>query len=624
MPSGLGEGIMEGHKVNKQKAALWKSIRLGLAILLGLFIFAYGFQVTRVDLEDLRSERRQESLVRVVRALARPDIFEYEQEVEVVNAPVYVTCPTSGSPVVAEPDTSGPYLVVTPPCANPGETVRVEGYSFAPDTTGPLRFVPGNDSSNVVELGRDNVKTDSSGYFAFNFTLPKRPSEEVQFIRATLRKNIGTPHFTQSAYDTWEKIVETVFLALLATVFGTILAIPLSFIAARNLMKPVKSPLASIALSVLGWPIGIVIGYLIVRWVEGLNAPFAENIWVNLISVILMPVLAWLGLRWALPQEETSRPATALQLARMGILFLILLIGFYGLFQLANLSKNLGLLSANALGSLAFLGNFFFQVGDIVSIITPALGGLAAGGALSSFMGRLGQRISERYSPETVKIFNILFSVLAGAATFGLIGQLVEWLYQIGNPIYTWWGPILTGSLLGLALAVFTKAKDTLPIGMFIYYITRTFLNGLRSIEALVMAIVFVIAVGIGPFAGVMALGLHTIVSLAKLYSEQVESILPGPLEAIQATGANRLQMIIYAVVPQIIPPYISYTMYRWDINVRMSTIIGFVGGGGIGFLLQQNINLLNYRAASVQMLAIAVVVATMDYISSVLREKYV
>jgi phosphonate transport system permease protein len=200
----------------------------------------------------------------------------------------------------------------------------------------------------------------------------------------------------------------------------------------------------------------------------------------------------------------------------------------------------------------------------------------------------------------------------------------VEWLYQIGQPAYTLWGPVLVGALLGLVLAVFTNPKANLSIGMVIYYVTRTFLNGLRSIEALVMAIVFVIAVGIGPFAGMMALGLHTIVSLAKLYSEQVESISSGPMEAVEATGANRLQTIIYAVIPQIIPPYISYTMYRWDINVRMSTIIGFVGGGGIGFLLQQNINLLNYRAASAQMLAIAVVVASMDYISSVLREKYV
>jgi phosphonate transport system permease protein len=136
------------------------------------------------------------------------------------------------------------------------------------------------------------------------------------------------------------------------------------------------------------------------------------------------------------------------------------------------------------------------------------------------------------------------------------------------------------------------------------------------------MVIVFAVWVGIGPFAGVLALALHTIASNAKLYSEQVEGIMAGPLEAVTATGANRLQTIIYAVIPQIIPPYISYTMYRWDINVRMSTIIGFAGGGGIGFLLQQNINLLNYRAASAQMLAIAVVVASMDYVSSKLREK--
>jgi phosphonate ABC transporter permease subunit PhnE len=389
-------------------------------------------------------------------------------------------------------------------------------------------------------------------------------------------------------------------------------------------MKPVRSPLASIALSILGWPIGIAVGYTVVHWVEVLSKAVTGNILVNIVSVILSAVLLWYGLRWALPQEEIAKPSTSLRLRRLGILLVTVLIGFYGLFQLAILSKNVGLLTRASFGQLAFLGNFLFQVGDIVGIITSVLGGLAAGAALSGFMGGLGQRLTEKLSLASVKILNIIFSILAGAVTFGLIGQLLEWLYQIGNPFYTLWGPVITGALLGLVIALLTKAKTTLPTGMVIYYITRTFLNGLRSIEALVMAIVFVIAVGIGPFAGMMALGLHTIVSLAKLYSEQVESIMAGPLEAIQATGANRLQTIVYAVIPQIIPPYISYTMYRWDINVRMSTIIGFVGGGGIGFLLQQNINLLNYRAASAQMLAIAIVVASMDYISSVLREKYV
>ncbi|MCC6300466.1 MAG: ABC transporter permease subunit [Anaerolineales bacterium] len=285
---------------------------------------------------------------------------------------------------------------------------------------------------------------------------------------------------------------------------------------------------------------------------------------------------------------------------------------------------NVGKFGVTSFGSLAFIGNFLFQTGDIVAITTPVLGGIAAGGALSSFLGRIGQRASEKLAPSAMRMVNIIFTTLAGATIVGLIGQLIEWLYQIGQPMYVLWGPIIAGGLIGLVLALTAKPKDTLPTGMVIYYVTRTILNGLRSVEALVMAIVFVIAVGIGPFAGVMALGLHTIVSLAKLYSEQVESIMAGPLEAIQATGADRLQTIVYAVVPQIIPPYISYTMYRWDINVRMSTIIGFVGGGGIGFLLQQNINLLNYRAASAQMLAIAIVVASMDYISSVLREKYV
>jgi phosphonate ABC transporter permease subunit PhnE len=608
----------------ENKASIWKSLQVGIAVLFVLIVYAYGFQITKVDLEDLRSERRQESLVRVMRALARPEIFEYDQAEEIINVPVYVTCPVGSSPILPEPNTSGPYLIVTPACADPGETVQVEGFNFAPTTSGPLRFVPGSDPSNVVALGRDNVQTDAAGHFVYDFKLPDRPSDDVQFIRASLSQNVGLPRFSKTAEDTWDKIIETVFLALLATTFGTFLAIPLSFVAARNLMKPVKSPLASIALSLLGWPIGIVIGYLVVRWVGSLSSPFAANLPVNLISVIVAPLLVWLGVRWALPQEEISVPSVSIQIMRLAVLFLTVLVGFYGLFQAASLAMNFGRWGMTNLGWLSFLGNFLFQIGDIVRIITPALGGLAAGGAVSSFMGRIGQRSAERLSPANTKIFNVIFATLAGAVTFGLIGQLVAWLYQINNPVYTFWGPILTGALLGLSVALATKAKDTLPTGMVIYYITRTILNGLRSIEALVMAIVFVIAVGIGPFAGVMALGLHTIVSLAKLYSEQVESIMAGPLEAIQATGANRLQTIVYAVIPQIIPPYISYTMYRWDINVRMSTIIGFVGGGGIGFLLQQNINLLNYRAASAQMFAIAIVVASMDYISSVLREKYV
>jgi phosphonate transport system permease protein len=159
---------------------------------------------------------------------------------------------------------------------------------------------------------------------------------------------------------------------------------------------------------------------------------------------------------------------------------------------------------------------------------------------------------------------------------------------------------------------------------MVIYNTSRTLLNTIRSIEPLIMGIVFVIWVSIGPFAGTLALMLHSVAALGKLYSEQIENIDQGPIEAIQATGANRLQTILYAVVPQIIPPYIAFTMYRWDINVRMSTIIGFVGGGGIGFLLQQQISLLRYSEAGVSILAIAIVVTVLDNVSAIIRERMI
>ena len=157
-----------------------------------------------------------------------------------------------------------------------------------------------------------------------------------------------------------------------------------------------------------------------------------------------------------------------------------------------------------------------------------------------------------------------------------------------------------------------------------VYYVVRTILNVLRSIEPLVMAIIFAVWVGIGPFAGVLALAVHSVASLGKLYSEQIESIDRGPLEAITATGATRFQTVMYGVLPQILPPYLSFTIYRWDINVRMSIIIGMVGGGGIGQPLQQYIMLLRWRSAGMVLWLVVTLVWLLDFASSKLREKII
>ena len=103
-----------------------------------------------------------------------------------------------------------------------------------------------------------------------------------------------------------------------------------------------------------------------------------------------------------------------------------------------------------------------------------------------------------------------------------------------------------------------------------------------------------------------------------------IEGIDPGPIEAIQATGATKLQTIVHAVVPQMIPPFVSFSIYRWDINVRMSTVIGLVGGGGVGFILVQYIRLLDYRAAGIAGWFIALTVSILDYVSAQIRARFV
>jgi phosphonate transport system permease protein len=187
----------------------------------------------------------------------------------------------------------------------------------------------------------------------------------------------------------------------------------------------------------------------------------------------------------------------------------------------------------------------------------------------------------------------------------------------------------MMATFFGIILALpvsFLAARNLMSANVFtmgIYYLVRGVLNIIRSIEPLIWAILAVIIVGLGPWAGILALTVHSIAALGKLYSEAIESIDNGPIEAVQATGANWFQIVMYAVVPQVIPPFVSFTIYRWDVNIRMSTIIGMVGGGGIGYLLVQWIRNLDYRAAGIAVWFIAVTVAILDYVSAEIREKF-
>jgi phosphonate transport system permease protein len=186
----------------------------------------------------------------------------------------------------------------------------------------------------------------------------------------------------------------------------------------------------------------------------------------------------------------------------------------------------------------------------------------------------------------------------------------------------------LMATALALLLAIpvsFLAARNLMSANPFtyaVYFVVRTILNILRSIEPLIIAIIFVVIVGLGPFAGVLALAVHSVAALAKLYSEVIEGIDPGPIEAVRATGANWTQVVRFAVIPQIVPPFTAFTIYRWDINVRSATIIGFVGGGGIGFLLIELIRINDFRGVSALFITIAAIVILLDYVSAKIRER--
>ena len=204
----------------------------------------------------------------------------------------------------------------------------------------------------------------------------------------------------------------------------------------------------------------------------------------------------------------------------------------------------------------------------------------------------------------------------------------------IGNEVLKGALTTVSMALIATALAVlfavpisFLAAHNLMsgnPLTFAVYIVVRTLLNILRSIESLIIAIVFVVIVGLGPFAGMLALAVHSIAALAKLYSEVIEGIDPGPIEAVRATGANWVQTVRYAVIPQIIPPFTAFTIYRWDINVRSATIVGVVGGGGIGFLLIELIRVNDMGGVSSVFIAIAIIVVTLDYLSAKMREKLV
>lgn len=196
-----------------------------------------------------------------------------------------------------------------------------------------------------------------------------------------------------------------------------------------------------------------------------------------------------------------------------------------------------------------------------------------------------------------------------------------EWRTYVSETVVT-----LQIALWGTVLAVVTAV----PMGLlassnitpwWIHQPVRRLMDAFRAINEMVFAMLFVVAVGLGPFAGVLALWIHTAGILAKLFSEAVEAIDPQPVEGIRATGAGPLHEIIYGVLPQVMPLWISFALYRFESNVRSATVVGMVGAGGIGMVLWEIIRGFMYAETCAVMIIVVATVSLIDLVSARIRK---
>ncbi len=463
-------------------------------------------------------------------------------------------------------------------------------------------------------------------------------------------------------------LLETIAMGLMATIFSTILAIPISFLAAHNVMSRFPGGVAiyyvmRTILNVVRAIDTIVWGLIVIVWV-GLGT-FAGVIALTIHSVAALAKLFSEEIEHIDPgpvEAVTATGANLVQIIRYAIVPQII----PSFLAYSLLRWDINMRSATVIGFVAGGGIGYFVIEAVrmggYQQYATALWAVAVVIIIVDYISEKWRENILKDQPQkdkkrrrTGEVLRTAFYVILGLAAFiycwnvaeisirsmldpgknfgrllldfikiDLSPNVVQLVFQ--QMMVTIFQALLA-TTLGAILAVpfsFLAAKNLTghsPLSAWLYYLTRGIFNILRSVEALLYVVIFVFWVGIGPFAGMLALAVTSFALIGKLFSEAIENIDPGPIEAVTATGANRFQTVIYAVLPQIAPPFISYLIYQWDINIRMATIIGFAGGGGIGLTLTTFFGSLQYHKAGTVVLFIVVVVAVMDFASAKIRQ---
>ena len=681
---------------------------LGFAIPI-LLVYIIAWQVTDVNLTRLVTRF---SDVRIIfDAIIHPDLLTRDTETQEGSTTIWIPC--SEPPQTTSPGgNSGLPVSADKPCGTVGDTLVMVGQGFIPNTTGNIYWQEYGGTNEVQVRAQGApvlVTTDAEGKFSVSFVIPTfagrdgldpnapiingiqarfvqevgplKPSENFGVLIGSIQQvpapdwmiSLGlvppdatVPRFVPGG------IFVTIALGLLATLISIVIAAPLSFFGARNIMSRVRGgtiiyyftrAIFNIVRSIetLIWAI------VLVTW-TGLGA-FTGLLALSIHSIAAIAKLYSEEVEHIDPGPVEATTATGGNLLQ-NIRFAVIPQIIPSFLAYSLLRWDINMRSATVIGLVSAAGVGFYIVESIrkggyreyaaalwciavVVLLVDYLSGywreqivkneakISAEPPKPFYKTRRGIFYSLLFIVVFVVSWNLaqidLSKLLEPAPTFGKVVydfvtidlSIPVWEQIVRQLLVTIFQALLAttvGAMFALPFA-FLAAKNIMGrsrVTLSIYYVARFILSFLRSIEAVLYVAIFVFWVGVGAFAGMLALSVTTFGLIGKLFSEAVENIDDGPVEAVTATGANRLQSIAYAIVPQIVPPFISYSIYQWDINIRLATIIGFAGGGGIGQLFLNYVGQLQYHKAGAVILAIVVVVTAMDFASAKIRERLV
>ncbi len=678
-------------------------------LLPALIVYVLAYQVTDINLQRLVT--RIDDARIIFRAILQPDLFTRDQVSQIGGAPIWVPCsaPPQSFPTAGF---SGFPVKLDKSCATVADTVTISGEGFVPGATGNLYWLNFEGANETQLRGGGqavSVTVGPDGRFQQSVQVPTFAGLEgldpqnplLHSVEARFAQDVGPLRPSENFGDLIGKlsnepppqflvqlglvpadalvptpilgdIFETIAIGLMATLFSIVLAVPVSFFGAHNIMARVPGGnviyYAARAIFNITRSIDTLIwGIIVVIWV-GLGS-FAGVIALSIHSIAALAKLFSEEIEHIDegPVEAiTATGGNLLQVIRYAVVPQIV----PPFLAYALLRWDINMRAATVVGFVAGGGIGFFVIETVrkggyaqyaaalwvVAIVIMAVDYLSAHWRRKILEGET--RVS-RAPPtswfKTAKGWAIalglllLFSVSWNLAQIDLrklfdpgatFGKVVSDFITIDTSppvleavlkqlLITMFQALLATTLGALVAMPFSflAARNLMNrsrLALTIYSGARFLLNFLRSIEALLYVAIFVFWVGVGPFAGMLALAVTTFALMGKLFSEAIENIDAGPLEALTATGATRVQTILYAVIPQIVPPWISYGIYQWDINIRIATIIGLAGGAGIGLLFINYAGQLQYHKAGTVVLAIVIVVTLMDFVSAKIRERLV